>query len=61
MSKPLVFNYQDYVRATERIEELEKKVEKQSWEIMKLKEENTNLQIHVRILAEDLKAERGEK
>lgn len=59
--KPAVFNYQDYVRATERIRELEEKVEKQSWEIMRLKEQNTNMQIHVRILTEDLKAARGEK
>lgn len=59
--KPAVFNYQDYVRATERIRELEEKVEKQSWEIMKIKEQNTNLQIHVRILSEDLKAARSNK
>lgn len=61
MSKPIVFNYQDYENALKRIEELETKVESQSWEVMKLKEENTNLQIQVRILMEDLKAERGEK
>ena len=61
MNKPLVFNYKDHEDALKRIEELEAKVEAQSWEVMKLKEENTNLQIHVRILTEDLKAERGEK
>ena len=59
MSKPITFNYQDHVDALKRIRELEDKVEKQSWEIMKLKEENTNMKIHVRILTEDLKAERG--
>ena len=50
MNKPLVFNYQDHAKALERIQELEAKVEKQSWEIMRLKEENTNQKIHIRIL-----------
>ena len=44
--KPPVHSYHDYV-------DLKKKVSKQADEIMKLKEENTNLKIHVRILEED--------
>lgn len=59
MNKPIVFNYRDHKDALKRIEELEAKVKKQTWEIMKLKEENTNMTIQVRILTEDLKAERG--
>ena len=61
MSKPITFNYQDYVAALKRIKELEDKVEKQSWEIMKLKEDNTNKAIHIRILTEDLKEARAGK
>lgn len=61
MTKPITFNYQDHVRALERISELEEKVQHQKDTVMKLKEENTNLKIHVRILTEDLKAERGQK
>ncbi len=55
--KPITFNYQDYVKAKERIRELEAKNRK-------LKEENTNLRIHVRILTadlDDLKAGRHEQ
>lgn len=59
--KPNVFNYQDYVKAQERIKELEAKVEKQMWDVMDLKEQNTNLRIAVRILKNDLDAERGKK
>lgn len=59
--KPNVFNYQDYVKAQERIKELEAKVEKQMWDVMDLKEQNTNLRIAVRILKDDLDAERGKK
>ena len=61
MSKPITFNYQDHVAALKRIKELEDKVEKQSWEIMKLKEDNTNKAIHIRILTEDLKEARAGK
>lgn len=59
--KPNVFNYQDYVKAQERIKELEAKVEKQMWDVMDLKEQNTNLRIAVRILKVDLDAERAKK
>lgn len=59
--KPNVFNYQDYVKAQERIKELEAKVEKQMWDVMDLKEQNTNLRIAVRILKADLDAERANK
>ena len=45
-AKPTVFNYRDFV-------ELKKKVAKQADEIMRLKEQNTNLKIHLRILEAD--------
>lgn len=68
MSKPIAFNYGTYEKALEQIHDLEEeiktleaKVEKQTWEVMKLKKENTNLTIHVRILTENLKAARGDK
>jgi len=60
MAKPLVFNYQHYENlrdvATDmqgEIEELKKKNEEQMFQIMHLKEENTNLKIHLRILEAD--------
>lgn len=51
--KPITFNYQEHVKALERIRDLEKTV-------MKLKEENTNLKIHVRILTENFLEAQGE-
>ena len=48
MSKPTTFNYQDYVQAQNKIQE-------QAAEIIRLKKENTNLKIHIRILMEDKK------
>lgn len=58
--KPLVFNYGRYETLRDKcndmaieIEELRKKNKEQMFQIMRLKEENTNLQIHVRILEAD--------
>lgn len=51
-AKPTVFNYGNYLK-------LKSKVAHQADEIMKLKEENTNLKIHVRILEEDRRNDRG--
>ena len=51
MSKPLVYNY-----AT-----AEAKIQKQAEEIIRLKEENTNLRIKCRILEADLNALKAER
>ena len=68
MTKPTVFNYGAYEKALEEIRDLEKEVdllkkqnEKLMFKAINLKEENTNLQIHVRILEADLRAAKGEK
>jgi len=44
--KPTVFNYADYEKALA-------KIQKQADEIIRLKEENTNMRIHIRILEEE--------
>ena len=49
--KPTVFNYHDYLEAQD-------KIRKQAEEIIRLKEENTNLKIHLRIVTEDAKERR---
>ena len=54
--KPLVYN--PYT-AERKIAELTDKVKKQADEIIALKAENTNLKIHVRILEEDRRNDKG--
>lgn len=63
MTKPLVFNYREYDTLRDKcddmaveIAELTDKVRKQADEIIRVKEENTNLKIKCRILEADLKA-----
>ena len=51
-AKPTVFNYGDYIK-------LKSKMARQADEIMRLKEENTNLKIKVRILEEDRRNDKG--
>lgn len=51
-AKPTVFNYGDYIA-------LKSKSARQADEIMKLKEENTNLKIKVRIMEEDRRNDKG--
>ncbi len=51
-AKPTVFNYGDYIK-------LKSKSERQADEIMRLKEENTNLKIKVRIMEEDRRNDKG--
>ena len=68
MSKPIAFNYGQYEKALEEIRDLEEEVknleaknEEMMFRVMRLKEENTNLTIHVRILEADLEAERSKR
>ena len=60
MTKPIVFNYQHYDTLRDKcndmaieIAELRKKNEEQMFTIMRLKDENTNLQIRCRIAEAD--------
>ena len=68
MSKPLVFNYRDYDNLRDKcndmaveIAELTDKVKAQAEEVIRLKEENTNLRIRCRILEADLDALKAER
>ena len=60
MTKPPVVNYRDYDTLRDKcndmavtIEELQAKVQHQKDEVMRLKEENTNLRIRCRIMETD--------
>lgn len=57
MEKPLAFNYQEYVKALERIEKLEAKVEKLEADIEYWKEYANQQRIRLRILEGDKKNE----
>ena len=66
MTKPLVFNYREYDTLRDKcndmaveIAELNEKIQHQKDEVMRLKAENTNLKIHVRILEEDRRNDKG--
>lgn len=52
MTKPTVFSYKDYTDLKAKYEEL-------VMDYTKLKAENTNLKIHVRILEEDRRNDKG--
>lgn len=57
MEKPTVFNYQEHVKALERIEELEAKVEKLESDIEYWQEYANQQRIRLRILEGDKKNE----
>ena len=61
MTKPITFNYQDYVKL--KAEHDKRNQDYKDWLIKysKLKDENTNLKIKCRILEADLKEARNGK
>ena len=61
MTKPITFNYQDYVKLKEDYEKLNQDYKDWLIKYSKLKDENTNLKIKCRILEADLKEARNGK
>ena len=61
MTKPITFNYQDYVRLKADYDKLNQDYKDWLIKYSKLKDENTNLKIKCRILEADLKEARNGK
>lgn len=60
-NKPLVFNYQHYENLREVAVDMQGEIEELKKQIEELKKENTNLKIHVRILEEDRRNDKGNR
>ena len=54
MTKPITFNYQDYVKLQKEHEELERKYEASLFRIQRLKAKVTDYEIMVRIMKADM-------
>ena len=61
MTKPITFNYQDYVKLKADYDKLNQDYKDWLIKYSKLKDENTNLKIKCRILEADLKEARNGK